>query len=130
MILSTTLEIRLKSRLSKKWHYKDVLIDTSFISEDGDILDPHSEIDPNSVSQFTGVHDISLKEIYEKDIIQIEEPNTENKIIGWIDYDPSYAAYVLRGTKQAQHEFENLGDYLEYRIKVLGNIVDNPELLP
>lgn len=86
--------------------------------------------DNNTIGQFTGLHDISQKEIYEKDIVQIESPNAESKIIGWIEYDLAYAAYILRGTRQPTHEFENFGDYLDYKIKVLGNIIDNPELLP
>lgn len=118
-------KVRIKSKVSNMWFYKDINRDSKFMTEDGRIgLGFRDIITIRSVGLFTGVYDINKKEVYEKDIVKIGD-----NIIGWIDYDPSYTAYVLRGTKQAQHEFENFGDYLNLKIEVIGNIIDNPELL-
>lgn len=62
--------------------------------------------------------------MYEKDIVKIGD-----KVIGWIDYNSAYAAYILRGTKEASYEFENFGDYLDLKIEVIGNLYENSELL-
>ena len=60
------------------------------------------------------------------DIVQIEYKDIKFK--GLVKYDETYLAYVIN-TNTTKHEFENLGDYLDYDIEVIGNATDTPELL-
>lgn len=121
MILSTALEIRGKSRLSKKWYYKDVLRDISFISEDGEALDPHDEIDLSSVGRFTGLYDKSGKEIYEGDITYVASED-ENAFILW---DTETARYII----QFEGWLADFDNFYGRDLEVIGNIYENPELL-
>lgn len=77
--------------------------------------------------RFTGLKDKNGKEIYEADIVKIEYADFKFK--GVVKYDETYLAYVITNTYTATHEYENLGDYIDYGIEVIGNIYDNPELL-
>ena len=61
------------------------------------------------------------------DIVQIEYKDIKFK--GLVKYDETYLAYVIISTNTTKHEFEYLGDYLDYDIEVIGNVTDNPELL-
>ena len=50
-------------------------------------------------------------------------------IIAEISWSEEYLAYILI-TTSAKDAFENLADYLEeYDIEVIGNVLDNPNLL-
>ena len=88
-----------------------------------------SPVAANTVGQFTGLLDKNGKEIYEGDVLGMNE-----KVIGWVKggvrgycYDVVYLnhpkgeeRWSLYGT--VIHDFPN-------RIEVIGNIHDNPELL-
>ena len=65
------------------------------------------------------------------DIVKIKYKNEDIdfKFKGVVKYDETYLAYVITHTYTATHEYENLGDYVDYDIEVIGNIYDNPKLL-
>ena len=94
------------------------------------------EIDPNTLCRFTGFYTKDKKRIWEFDICDREEPFPE--IILWYNgdwtLDYSYACYHPSSKYARQYKshtnYCNLGFYSERsRIKVIGNIFDNPELL-
>lgn len=66
------------------------------------------------------------------DIIKITDGNNKiipiKSLIAQIVWSEKYSAYILI-TTSVKDAFENLGDYLDYDIEVIGNIYDNPELL-
>lgn len=75
---------------------------------------------PDTVGQFTGLHDKNGKEIYEGDIVRFD-----NHLQG--------VSKVLYDSGQYTVESKNYSTALTYRIAIhaviIGNIHDNPELL-
>ena len=82
-------------------------------------------VKPETVGQYTGRLDKNGKKVFEHDILQILD-GVARGIVQWWENDQ---CYVLE-TKEGWHidDFGNYGrpEYYE----VIGNIHDNPELLP
>ena len=115
-----------------EWVYGDLLQPTEIcdiyeIANCESIDGTRYEVIPETIGQFTGLYDNTKKEIYEGDIVKIEY--TDFKFKGVVKYDETYLAYVIISTNTIKHEFENLGNYLDYDIEVIGNVTDKPELL-
>lgn len=90
------------------------------------------EVEPSTIGQYTGLKDKNGNKIFEGDIVRIIDKNNKvisiKPIIAEIDWSEEYLVYILI-TTSIKDAFENLGDYLDYDIEVIGNIHDNPELL-
>lgn len=82
------------------------------------------EIDPETVSQFTGLCDKNGVRIFEGDIIEYTDGC--NDWLGAVKYDGDDAQFVVRFIGGDVESFDNLysGD-----CEVLGNICDSTELL-
>ena len=84
------------------------------------------------IMQYTGLKDKNGKEIYEGDVIKIIDKNSKvtpiKPLIAQIVWSEEYLTYILI-TTSVKDAFENLGDYIDYDIEVIGNVFDNPELL-
>lgn len=80
------------------------------------------EIDPETLCQYTGLKKYAEKDIIKRtDLHKVKEPS-----IGIIEYDVENAAFVIHWIdKPAYSPMYPWKD----RIKVIGNIFDNPELL-
>lgn len=89
------------------------------------------EVNPDTVGQFTGLHDKNGKEIYEGDII--ESINDIGQIARHkILYEQAWGGWVtiVIGTKFNGYYFRcNQTWITNHDKKVIGNIHDNPELL-
>jgi uncharacterized phage protein (TIGR01671 family) len=84
------------------------------------------------VMQFTGLKDMNGTEIYEDDIVfnHAEEGRSNSNTIIW-DMD----RYVIEQLSAQDDEINGIGIYLELYlfntdIEVIGNIYENPELIP
>ena len=76
-------------------------------------------VDAKTIGQFTGLVDSTGKEIYEDDIVSLE-----NGRIGVITFhDGCFVVNYISGTRQA------LYDVPDGKITILGNRFENPELL-
>ena len=81
-----------------------------------------ADVDGKTVGQYTGMKDCNGKEIYEGDIVKIDDDDDESGVIGWDD------ERCMWGITQGNVETE-LGEYYPVDIEVIGNIYDNQELL-
>lgn len=87
---------------------------------------------PNTVGQFTGLHDSIGREIYEGDIIRSFDSKGE-PIIHYLLYDNEEAGFVaiLKGSAKGDFGYGRCYQQwiTECEKEVIGNIHDNPELL-
>ena len=79
------------------------------------------------VMQYTGLKDSNGNEIYEGDIVKIEDYFGED-IIGRVIYDEATAGYVFHKGNERNY-FQMTLDLEGYVHYVIGNIYENPELL-
>lgn len=103
------------------------------------------EVDPKTICQCAGWCDSNKTLIFEKDIVEFVGPNTHRDLIWWNNEMSEMEAIPVDGIEFNGYDFWNskypkanyssfclmmqdpYGDFKE--IKVIGNIVDNPELL-
>lgn len=99
----------------------------------------------DTVCRCTGWHDSNKTPIFEKDIVEFVGPNTHRDLIWWCNEMSEMTAIPVDGIEFNGYDFWNgkypkanyssfclmmqdpYGDFKE--IKVVGNIIDNPELL-
>lgn len=127
------IKFRGKSRKTGEWFYgnlfdKDSRGNTHISTTRKGCMD----VDPDTVGQFTGLHDKNGKEIYEGDIVRFDDT----------PYDVYARAYggevvMCRGCWSVKtlfyghYMYPNLfkDDFADRKTLLLGNIHDNPELL-
>lgn len=103
------------------------------------------KIDPDTVCQCIGWHDSNKTPIFEKDIVEFVGPSTHRDLIWWCNEMNMMTSIPIDGIKFNGFDYWN-GNYPKYtydafcfmmqdpygdfrEIRVVGNIVDNPELL-
>lgn len=105
------------------------------------------DIDPNTLCQYTGLTDRHKNRLWENDIVEIvSSPKTSHKYLLWWNKEMSLMdAIPLEGIDFNGHDYWN-GNYPNFYyetfctmmqdpwgdfsdIKVIGNIIDNPELI-
>lgn len=123
----------------KKWmfgtYYYGVMYPTSF---KGHYVDDEL-INDGTIGQFTGLKDKSGKEIYEGDILKFKTLH-ETEEIGFVTFDLGCFRLSKRDTyrggyseirmwNDGSHEWYSIENIESFEIEVIGNILDNYELL-
>ena len=96
-----------------------------FIIDENDI---NIVISKETIGQYTGLKDKNNVEIYEGDILELDD--NETGVVEWHDAC-FYVRYIQDGFYKVFYEYGSLIGAIEENlvVKVIGNIHDNPELL-
>lgn len=125
-----TIKIRVWDKVTKFWLKKYTLHPTDdglAVSSQGVWCTGDVE-----VSQFTGLHDKNGKEIYEADIIRIEDDYADVSTVHTVEYGVGYGYPAFKFSPQLECECNGFSYVIqggEATIEVIGNIYENPELL-
>lgn len=107
-------------------------------------MDVH-EVNPDTVCRCIGLHDSNKTPIFEKDVVEFVGASNHRYLIWWCNEMSMMTAIPLEGIEFNGFDYWN-GNYPKYEystfclmmqdpwgdfkeIKVVGNIIDNPELL-
>jgi uncharacterized phage protein (TIGR01671 family) len=135
-------KFRGKRKDNGKWTYGDLIqllgeqgggrkfiVDNRFgacIDENGDFLNTEApfvnEVDPKTIGQFIGFTDKNGREIYGRDLVEDENGIGE---VEWVQEHCSYLVFTRNPSQY--HRLESDGQLS--RTAVIGNAIDNPELL-
>lgn len=121
--MSRKIKFRGKRNKNGEWVFGYYVED--FLSpKDAVIVNTEGEkwffVNPESVGQFTGLHDKNGKEIYEGDVVKAWKHN-ETSFVHEIKHRDGIFWFGNWNWSEFQNVFRN--------IEVIGNIHDNPELL-
>ena len=109
-------------------YYRSNDVGNAFITETVDDFDNYifdeTEVDKNTVGQFTGLKDKNGNEIYEGDILKIDREDYKYIV-------KFYSGCFVGVNKYDEHyeQAKDLGSLFTLEIEIIGNIYDNLELL-
>ena len=117
------IKFRGKSIVTGEWCFGDLFQhgDQKFIMANN----RNTEVDPETVGQYTGLRDMDSKEIYEGDIIQTYDPDEGYAVVRYDETETEFYTLFV-----SENSYYGLGrDFNSEDIAVVGNIYDNPELV-
>lgn len=133
--------IKFRCKHFGKWYYGNIICRSSR-KEDGSMVVIHNGIDNDkwipldnedhcTVGQFTGICDKSGKEIYEGDVVSIGDQESVAVVI-WHEHLCQFCYEFYKDKPQRRSDQKATLIYMmnEYDINVIGNIHDNPKLVP
>jgi uncharacterized phage protein (TIGR01671 family) len=121
--------IKFRGRVNGQWVYGDYA-HGRYISCDGVLHD----VDPDTIGQYSGIHDKNGKEIYEGDIVTMmrtpENKNRKAVLTRHIVTQYSILDWTLKSLTNGvlPYLMNGFSDWDSYKMEVIGNIHDNPEL--
>ena len=116
------IKFRGKRNDQDEWVFGDLIEENggdTYIVQANIIQWKQFEVDPDTVSQFTGLTDKNGTEIYEGDVVQYEKVR-----IDW--------SKTIRTIEKFEIEYNDCANYNQdeaSKLEIIGNIHDNPSLL-
>lgn len=100
----------------------------SFATDNFGFVVDDCAVTPDTIGQFTGFTDCVTREIYENDILHLEEYG--KNYIAVVKWNEEIGAWCIQFNYEPRLGSRPLGEWLkEERFEVIGNIHDNPELI-
>lgn len=123
-----TREIKFRAKsLGGIWEYGDLHLRSKH-PHIHNLIGAKIYIDPDTVGQFTGLHDKNGKEIYEGDIVRFNQKFLiENTLL--VCYEYSHRGGFSLCTKDGYYSMFGEAWLEPFYCEVIGNIHDNKELL-
>lgn len=120
-------KFRAKSVKTNEWVYGSLLRDE--IQKKYYIVDNESgvgkEVDENTIGQYTSLKDKNGVKIYKGDILKYSDEDTAIVV-----FNEKYSYFMVKPIQDFYFDSDVLGHTIEYnQVEVIGNIVDNRELL-
>lgn len=126
--MKRVIKFRGKRLADGEWIYGDFFRNRglAFIAADGIVENPLASwkdynVDPDTVGQFTGLHDAQGKEIYVGDILRMSCRKDDLGIVKW---ENEAAAFTIREKGKLRWWY-----LINRHYELVGNVHDNPELL-
>ena len=81
------------------------------------------------IQQYTGLTDSNDNPIYEGDILKIHY-DVGGDVIGQVLYEADHGGYIFQWKRKGRNQdYDNLNCDLAFESVIVGNILENPELL-
>ena len=129
-----TIKFRGKNIETGDWVY-GFYVQGGYIKEDGTVKVRHIihsdilyDVEESSIGQFTGLYTNGI-EIYEGDILKYTRWEDKEEVLYYITFEDEMGSFVLQKPTSKHKDNINQIAIEGLKIKVIGNIHDNPELL-
>ena len=96
----------------------------SYIGDRGWLED--AEINPETVGEYSGIHDKNAKKIFEGDILKIVYL-CQKPVVAGVEFTDG--KFTVRYTRNGKKHIDNMTVTAANLYEIIGNIHDNPELL-
>ena len=103
-------------------HYGDKIL---IFSENAQNSPDYYEVDPETVGQFTGLTDKNGVKIFEGDIVKANFPYAKT---GFVEFDKKRCSFYVKPT-DGFAAYDKGYKMNANKLEVIGNIIENPELL-
>ena len=87
------------------------------------------KVDPETICQFTGLHDKHGNKIWENDIVKYEDDLVNMVKVDLIGWNETHAAFTRLHRSKMGLQYLYIDEFIASNSEVIGNIFDNPELL-
>lgn len=123
-----TIKFRGKSNYDRRWIIGALVPNGKrpCIAEFGKLFEL-TEVDYESVGQFTGVFDCNGKEVYEGDIVLAKSAGERRRC--QVVYAEHSCGFILHTKIDPWYIHADIDTKKDILLEVIGNIYDNPELL-
>ena len=123
--MNRPIKFRVWDHILSEWIKSDQLV----LRPNGSVTDGSILIDSKYIQFNTGLTDNNDDPIYEGDILK-NPYDVSNNIIGQVLYESDYGGYIFQWKRRGQdYKITNLNCDVAFESVIIGNILENPELL-
>ena len=123
--MNRPIKFRVWDHILSEWIKSDQLV----LRPNGSVTDGSILIDSKYIQFNTGLTDNNDDPIYEGNILK-NHYDVSNNIIGQVLYESDYGGYIFQWKRRGQdYKITNLNCDVAFHSAIVGNILENPELL-